>query len=329
MEFRTYIDIPVSDVEIDHSVDTMLFGSCFSTHMGLKLQQHKFRVNANPFGILYNPFSISNAIRRILSTRGFTEEDLVHHQGLYHSFMHHSEFSSPDKQVCLDNISARFDAAVRAIQETDRFLITFGTAYVYWRMESGEITANCHKFPESEFHRARLSVDDIVEEWSELIEELIERRPNTKLVFTISPVRHWKDGAHENQISKSILHLAIDILEKRFDEHVRYFPAYEVMMDELRDYRYYAEDMLHPSSLALRYIWDRFSSTFFSNQTRKINSEWDRIQKSLDHRALHPQNEQHQRFLKETFQKIESFSQANPTISCDEEIEELLSRMNQ
>jgi len=329
MEFRTYIDIPVSDIEIDHSVGTMLFGSCFSTHIGRKLQQHKFLVDVNPFGILYNPFSISNAIRRLLNRRGFTEEDLVHHQGLYHSFMHHGEFSSPDKQMCLDNISARFDGAVAAIQEADRFLITFGTAYVYWRMESGEITANCHKFPESEFHRARLSVDDIVEEWSELIEELLETRPNAKLVFTISPVRHWKDGAHENQVSKSVLHLAIDMLEKRFEEHVSYFPAYELMMDELRYYRYYADDMLHPSSVAVEYIWERFSDTFFSDETRKINAQWNRIRKSIEHRPLHPNNESYYRFLEETLQRMEAFVQEYPSISCDEEREDLLFRMNQ
>lgn len=328
MEFRTYIDIPASDVRIDHSVDTMLFGSCFSTHIGLKLQHHKFRVDANPFGILYNPYSISGAIRRLLQRRGFLETDLVQHGGMYHSFMHHGQFSSPDKQTCLNNIGARFDNAARVVRETDLFLITFGTAYVYWRMESGEIAANCHKFPENAFHRARLSVDDIVEEWSDLIEEVFELRPNSKWVFTVSPVRHWKDGAHESQVSKSILHLAIDELQRCFPEQVRYFPAYEIMIDELRDYRYYSEDMLHPSPVAVEYIWQRFAETFFSDETRAINTEWARIRKSLVHRPLHPDNETYLHFMRDTLLKLESFITKYPAISCDEERDNLVSRLN-
>lgn len=328
MEFRTYIDIPASDVKLDHSVGTMLFGSCFSTHIGRKLQQHKFRVDTNPFGILYNPFSIAAAIRRLLRGNDFTEADLVQHQGLYHSFMHHGKFSSHDKEVCLRNISERFTAAKRAIRESSIVLVTFGTAYVFWRMESGEIAANCHKFPDNEFHRARLTVEDIVEEWSELIGKLLEVQSSIKLIFTVSPVRHWKDGAHDNQVSKSILHVAIDELQKQFEEQVFYFPAYELVMDELRDYRFYEDDMLHPSPVAIDYVWQRFSETFFSNRTRTINAEWARIRKSLEHRPLHPENEAYQYFLKDTRSKLESFIQKYPTISCDEETEMLFSKMS-
>lgn len=328
MKFRTYIDIPVSNVRLDHSGSTMLFGSCFSTHIGLKLQQHKFRVDINPFGILYNPFSIAEAIRRLLKGRGFTEADLVQHQGLYHSFMHHGQFSSSDKEACLRNISERFNDAAGAVRESDFFLITFGTAYVYWKRETGEIAANCHKFPDNEFHRGRLSVEDIVEEWSEVIDEIAKFRPRSKFIFTVSPIRHWKDGARENQVSKSILHVALDELQKKFDGRVFYFPAYELVMDELRDYRFYNEDMLHPSQVAVDYIWQRFSETFFSRQTREINAEWARVRKSLEHRPLHPDNESYQYFLKDTHSKLESFARKYPSISCDEEREFLFSKMN-
>ena len=269
MEFRTKINIPVSDVKINHSAVTMLFGSCFSTHIGSKLQQHKFHVDVNPFGIYITP-SIS-VLRRLSQRRDFTEQDLLTVKGCT-ILQHHGQFSSPDKNKCLETINNRFMKAADTLLETDFLLVTFGTAYVYWQIDSGEIAANCHKFPDSEFHRARLTVGNIVEEWSDLIEQLIETRPNLKLLFTVSPVRHWKDGAHENQLSKSILHLAIDELQMRYSGHVLYFPAYELMMDELRDYRFYGEDMLHPSSVAVDYIWERFAKVYFSDATR-INSE--------------------------------------------------------
>jgi hypothetical protein len=320
MEFRTRVDIPVSDVPINHSTGIMLFGSCFSSYIGSKLQQCKFTVDVNPFGILFNPFSISNAIQKLLQGKGVTEADLVLRQGVYHSFMHHGEFSSPDKKACLDAISTRFTRASRALQVTDFLLVTFGTAYVYRWKKTGEVVANCHKFPESDFIRTRLSVNDIVEEWGALIEELIVRRPTMKWVFTVSPIRHWKDGAHENQVSKSILHLAIDELQKRFEGVVRYFPAYEIVLDELRDYRFYNEDMLHPSPVTVEYVWQRFAETFFTQRTRAINREWESIRKLLDHRPLHPGSASHQTFVEQTMLKLREFKRKYPFISCEEEI---------
>ena len=319
MDFRTRIVFPESDISINHSSSVMLFGSCFSEHIGLNLVRHKFKVDVNPFGILYNPFSISCAIRRLLSAESFSEADLVFNNELYHSLMHHGHFSATDKEACLHNISSRFDQAVPFIRQTDLFLITFGSAYVYQWRESGEIAGNCHKFPADRFRRLRLSVEEIVEEWGEVITLLTTINPGTRLLFTVSPVRHWKDGAHENQISKSILHLAIDALQNRFSERVSYFPAYEVMMDELRDYRFYNEDMLHPSSLAVDYIWNLFSESYFSDETRRVNDEWAQIRRALDHRPLHPETEAYRLFSEGTAQKLEAFVVRHPEISCEEE----------
>ena len=319
MDFRTRIVFPESDISINHSSSVMLFGSCFSEHIGLNLVRHKFKVDVNPFGILYNPFSISCAIRRLLSAESFSEADLVFNNELYHSLMHHGHFSATDKEACLHNISSRFDQAVPFIQQTDLFLITFGSAYAYQWRENGEIAGNCHKFPADRFRRLRLSVEEIVEEWGEVITLLTTINPGTRLLFTVSPVRHWKDGAHENQISKSILHLAIDALQNRFSERVSYFPAYEVMMDELRDYRFYNEDMLHPSSLAVDYIWNLFSESYFSDETRRVNDEWAQIRRALDHRPLHPETEAYRLFLEGTAQKLEAFVVRHPEISCEEE----------
>lgn len=318
MDFRTIIDISVSDIEINHSSRMMLFGSCFSENIGRKLLQFRFQVDVNPFGILYNPFSISAAMQRLLSATPFEESDLVFNNGLYHSLMHHGYFSSFDKTACLEGISERFESAVSQLEQTDLFLITFGSAYLYQWKENGEIAANCHKLPARLFRRFRLSVEEITEEWEKLISMLMAIRPDAKILFTVSPVRHWKEGAHENQISKSILHMAIDNLERLFPGNVRYFPAYEIMIDELRDYRFYDEDMMHPSSFAIDYIWHLFGNTFFSVDTTKINKEWEQIRKAIEHRPLYPGTEAYNTFVKDTRRKLEAFRRRYPWISCDD-----------
>lgn len=326
MNFRTVVETPISDIRIDHSTRMMLFGSCFSENIGRKLQQSKFQVDLNPFGILYNPFSISLAIRRLLSADSFSEADLISDNGIHHSLMHHGQFSDPDKDICLQNISERFEKAVAGISETTLFLITFGSAYAYQWKESGEVVGNCHKFPAHLFQRFRLSVHEITEEWGSLIKTLSFIRPDIKLLFTVSPVRHWKEGAHENQLSKSILHLAIENLQQLFPENVRYFPAYEVMIDELRDYRFYAEDMTHPSSIAIDYIWQLFGNTFFSEGTKMINEEWEQIRKAIEHRPLYPRTDVHRLFLKDTLRKLVNFTQKYPEISCGQEVKKLMSQ---
>lgn len=319
MDFRTIVDIPVSDIRIGHATRMMLFGSCFSENIGRKLLQSKFQVDLNPFGILYNPFSVSAAVRRLLSATPFSEADLVFSNGLYHSMMHHGSFSDPAPSACLQKISERFEKGASMIRETDMLLVTFGSAYVYEWKETSRIAGNCHKLPAGTFRRFRLPVEKITEEWGDLIEVLRATRPGIRLLFTVSPVRHWKEGAHENQLSKSVLHLAIDNLQQLFPENVRYFPAYEVMMDELRDYRFYDDDMTHPSSFAIDYIWQLFGKTYFSAETREINQEWERIRRAMEHRPLYPGTGTHNAFVKDTLRKLERFIKKYPGISCDEE----------
>ena len=319
MDFRTRIEIPKQDISMNHATRVMLFGSCFSEHIGRKLLQHKFKAAVNPFGILYNPHSVSQSIKRLLSGKSFTEEDLLFHQEMYHSLMHHGQFSATDKQACLDHITDRFKQAAEMIPSTELYLITFGSAYAYTWKETGAIVGNCHKIPADRFHRFRLSVEEIADEWSEVITMCRSLHPDAKFLFTVSPIRHWKEGAHENQISKSILHLAIDRLQDRYGESVGYFPAYEVMMDELRDYRFYDEDMIHPSSQAVDYIWQRFSETYFSVETRQVNDEWSQIRRALDHRPLNPGTEAYRAFVRQTIQRLEAFILHHPEISCEEE----------
>lgn len=324
MYFRTVIDIPASDVTIDHTTQMMLFGSCFSENIGIKLGEYKFKVDVNPFGILYNPSSIIASIERLLSNKPFTGDDLVCHNGIYHSLMHHGQFSDVNQSVCLQSIENRFSKAAAEIAQTDVFLITFGSAYAYRWKESSAIVGNCHKIPAAMFDRFRLSVNEIIEEWGTLISLLREINPSVKFLFTVSPVRHWKEGVHENQLSKSILHLAVDNLQQQFPAQVHYFSAFELMMDELRDYRFYGDDMIHPSTFAVEYIWNRFADTYFSSATKAINAEWAHISKSLGHRPLYPETAAYRAFEKSILLKLEDFGRKYPYISCDEEIAKLV-----
>lgn len=323
MDFRTSLQIEKSYIRIDHTTIMMLFGSCFSENIGRKLKDHKFKVILNPFGILYNPLSISNCIIRLLENRQFNESDIVFNNEIHHSFMHHGCFSDTDKQNCLKNINDEYVISSEFIKDTELFLITFGTAYAFKLKSNHQIVSNCHKFPANNFIRFRLTIDEIVDEWSNLIEQFINNNSNVKFIFTVSPIRHLKDGAHDNQISKSILHIAIENLRNRFRNFVEYFPAYEIMIDELRDYRFYNEDMIHPTSLAQDYIWQSFSGMFFSEETKKINSEWNFIKKSIDHRPLYTETQAYHKFIINTIKSTESFAKRYPQLSCEEELKQL------
>ncbi|MDR1516715.1 MAG: GSCFA domain-containing protein [Dysgonamonadaceae bacterium] len=321
MDFRTYISIPKSTFAIGYDTRMMLFGSCFSENIGNLLVENKFRADVNPFGILYNPLSISVAMNRILNKEVFTENELVFRNGLFHSFLHHGSFSAETKEECLSTVSRRFSTAAEEIGQTNVFLFTFGTAFVYRLAQSGEIVGNCHKFPETTFSRSRLAVDDIAGVWTRLIRRLLLLNPKIKIIFTVSPIRHWKDGAHENQVSKSILHLAIDTLQSEFRDCVHYFPAYEIVMDELRDYRFYAEDMTHPSDTAVAYLWERLGETYFSDETQKTIAEWQKIHRALTHRPRNTEGAEYRDFLLQTIASLENFAAKHPNIPCSQEIE--------
>lgn len=325
MDFRTPVQIDRSDLKIDHITKIILFGSCFSENIGIKLKEHKFKVNINPFGILYNPISISNSIKRLLDNECFIESELVYNNEMYHSFMHHGSFSDVSKQICLKKINDRYISASNFIKETDVLLITFGTANAFNLLSNSHIVNNCHKFPSNKFKRFRLSIDTIVEEWNNLIEMIIYQNPQIRFIFTVSPIRHFSDGAHENQISKSILHIAIEKIREKFYDRVDYFPAYEIMLDELRDYRFYDDDMIHPSSFAKNYIWKCFSNKFFSENTKSVNKTWFSIRKSIDHRPLNTETQAYQNFLLNTIRSIDIFTNKYPHISCDKEYNYLVS----
>lgn len=298
MSFFTEIKIQEFPWKLDHSKSMMMMGSCFTENIGQKLLDLKFSVDMNPFGIIYNPISIANSLKILLEKRVFIESDLFYDHGMWNSFSHHSRFSDADSKKALEKINDRITFSHDFLRKTDFLVITFGTAWVYEWKKSGQVVSNCHKVPAAEFMRFRLGVYQILEVYRELLEEIWKFNPNLKVVFTVSPNRHWKDGAVENQVSKATLLLAIDGLIKGFGEtSCGYFPAYEIMMDELRDYRFYAEDMLHLSPVAIEHIYNRFSKTMIDSESIKLTKEIDKIRKAILHRPVNPTSEEYKRFL--------------------------------
>lgn len=293
--FQTPVEIPRSSVTITFESRVMTLGSCFAENMGRKMHEVYFDTDVNPFGVLYNPVSIRNSVELLLQNKQFTAADIFEYRSLWHSFSHSSFFTDVSAESCLDKINARMNAASEFLRKTDVLLITFGTAWIFEEKKSGRVVSNCHKLPASEFVRRRLSVEEIVSDFSELILKLQSLFPNLRIVFSVSPIRHWKDGPHENNISKSTLLLAIEDLQTQF-EQVQYFPAYEIQLDELRDYRFYASDMQHPSNVAIDYIWSRFSDTYFDETTLKIKKEMEQLVSDLSHRPLQPDSEEFRKF---------------------------------
>lgn len=323
MKLQTPVILHKSAFNISHQDAILLFGSCFSENIGLKLVENKFSVNVNPFGILYNPISISNAMTHLLDKRGFDADDFIQHNNLHHSFMHHGSFSKASIGDAVASANDAFTLSSNQLERADFLLITFGTSYVFRWNESGDIVGNCHKLPANEFTRERLTIEEITSTWRHLLTRLIDLNPSLKILFTVSPIRHFKDGAHENQLSKSILHLSIDSLMQQFPENTFYFPAYEILMDQLRDYRFYKDDMLHPSTLAQDYIWQRFGETYFSKETHDIISQWQRIYQSLSHKPFDLNSAAYQKFLQRTINDIEAFEKEYSFISCFHEKQHL------
>lgn len=319
MNFRTKIETPQFGFNLNHHDVITMIGSCFAQNIGERLQKSKFNINLNPYGILYNPASISKAIRRLIEKRTFAENELFEHRGIFQSFWHHSQFSDTNSELCLNKINDSFNQASEHLAASSVLFITFGTAYVFEHKESGEIVGNCHKIPASAFNRYRLDVDTIADDWTKLINQLREVNKKLKIVFTVSPIRHLKDGLHDNQLSKSTLLLAIDKLCSEHD-NCYYFPAYETVLDDLRDYRFYSEDMTHPNNTAIEYIWELFERTFFNKETSTIISEWSKSQAAIDHRPLNDKGEEYKQFLIQTIDKLNKFQEKYTYLCCNNEI---------
>ena len=318
MNLQTKITVAAPDFLIDYNSRLMMLGSCFAENMGSKFSYYKFDVDVNPCGIIYNPLSVANVLRLIVEGKQFEKSDLRQVGGKWVSLYHHGAFSSTDPDECLRRINDRLTKATGELRTLDLLVITWGTAWVYRYTRENIVVSNCHKIPSQEFERSRLSVEDIVKEYLMLIGRLREINPGLRILFTVSPIRHWKDGAHGNQLSKATLLLAIDRLREEL-QHVYYFPAYEIVLDELRDYRFYADDMLHMSGFTVDYIWERFLDSFISPEVLGLMNQIGRVNKGVAHRPFDPQSEEYHRLVKKMLAEIAMISRSYPMIDFSEE----------
>ncbi|MCG8183824.1 GSCFA domain-containing protein [Tenacibaculum piscium] len=298
---------------IDYNSKLFLLGSCFSENIGDKLSYYKFQSTQNPFGILFHPKAIEKLITDAINQKKYTEEAIFFHNESWHCFDAHSSVSSLDKNEVLENLNTASSATFTQLKNASHLIITLGTSWIYREISSDTIVANCHKIPQKNFTKKILSIAEITESLSEIITLTKSVNPDIAILFTVSPVRHLKDGFIENQQSKSHLisaiHSIIDIKKS-----VYYFPSYEIMMDELRDYRFYAQDMIHPNTTAINYIWEKFIAVWIAENTQKTMKEIEIIQKGLAHRSFNPTSEAHQKFLQNIAQKKETLQKAFPFI---------------
>ena len=292
--FRTIAAIKQADFSIVYKNQIALMGSCFSNHIALKLEERKFKVLKNPYGIIFNPTALSRSINEIIDHKVYDESHLVFHDELEHSLNHHSEFSHPNPDQVVRQINERINQAYSFLKSAEVLFLTIGTAWVY--SYEGEVVANCHKIPNHQFEKRLLSIEEIVESFTKVLDRLKTFNPNLKVIFTLSPVRHLKDGFEENSVSKAILRAAIHQIQQK-DKAVGYFPSYEIMMDDLRDYRFYEKDMLHPNAQAVDYIWENFCQKYMSKSTQELMGRMENLQAAINHRPRFPDSEAHQKHV--------------------------------
>lgn len=296
MQFTTKIPVQKGNSPIDYDSQIMLLGSCFATNIGEKFDYFKFQAATNPFGIIFNPVSLAKLIERCVQKNYFTEDDIFFHNELWHCYEVHSELSNSDKDAFLETLNDLINSANNQFTDLTHIIITLGTSWVYRNIETNAIVANCHKVPQKEFVKELLFPESIAQSIESIFLNISVINPTCNFIFTVSPVRHIKDGFVENTLSKAHL---ITALHKTITHHpspITYFPSYEIMMDELRDYRFYAEDMLHPSQTAIDYIWEQFSDFAFSADTKKLLKEVESIQKRMAHKSFQLQSESHKLF---------------------------------
>lgn len=309
MELLTKVQIKPSETKIGYQDKILLLGSCFADNIGEKFGEHYFQATVNPFGTLYNPASIMKAIT--LSFEHDNKHYILQHNGLWHSMMHHGSFSHPDKNELLSRYNESLTIMRNALQEASTIVVTFGTSWIY-QME-GMVVANCHKIPAERFRRDCMTVGRIIDMWLPLLVQI----PNKHWIFTVSPIRHVKDGLHANHLSKATLLQAIDTLIVNArglnpSSSYSYFPSYEIMLDELRDYRFYAEDMVHPSQVAVDYIWQRFVETYMTVDTQGEMRTLYQLWRDRHHRFLHPESEEAQTFAERIASRVQNLKEQYP-----------------
>lgn len=325
MQFRTEIKLEKAKYPISVRHDILTMGSCFSDAIGNKLVENKFNAHTNPFGTTYNPVSIHKLLRAALNNAYPASHSYVEHNGLFAHFDFHSVFSDPEKEVIEERVKSTIRELNTFLKTAHWIIITYGTSFVYKRNDTGDIVANCHKVPGQNFTKELLSEKKIVESFAGFYQNLKAVNPSCKIILTVSPVRHVKDSIPLNGVSKAILRTACHTITEQYPE-VTYFPAYEIMMDDLRDYRFYKSDMLHPTAVAEEYIWEKFSETSFDKPTQEFLTHWKQIHAALNHKPFHNSSDSHRAFLQKLLTDLQGL---RGTVNVDAEIASVKAQLHE
>jgi hypothetical protein len=324
MKFKLTLEAKPSKYPIEYGDKLMLIGSCFTENIGAKFKSHLFEISENPYGILFNPVSVTNTLTEIMDLRKYKSDDLFQHNELWHSWSHHSRFSAIEKEVAVENINRTILDAHHFLKSANRLVITLGSAWLYHLTNEaplgmGQVVANNHKGPINWFFKSLMQPNELLESLHALVGRLQTFNPNLQIVFTISPVRHLREGLIENNRSKAVLIHAVHELVSQSNQ-VDYFPAYEYVMDDLRDYRFYAEDLVHPNFAASGYVWDKLVETYMDHKTQAIMKQIAELQLAMNHKPFFTGSVEHQKFLQSCILKTETLMAAYPTLSLQDHL---------
>lgn len=317
MHFRLTFPVAPLEPAFEYQDQLLLLGSCFAEEMGEKLQQHLFPALLNPHGILYNPISITKAVHSYLDHKKYTEADLFMHNDLWHSWDHHSRFSALTPAAVLDNINAAQEEAARCLSKARWLVITLGSAHAYVLKETGQLVANCHKVPMSAFYKKLLTVDEIITALDNMMHRLFFHNRDVNILFTVSPVRYARDGVVENNLSKAILLQVVHQLVNKFDR-LFYFPAYELVIDDLRDYRFYKDDLVHPNETAVNYVWEHFVNSCIHPASQQLLKSIQDLNRARQHKPFNPGSPQHRQFLRTYAGKVAALQQEHSYLQLEE-----------
>ena len=326
MEFRTTVKTGENRGWLHHSDSVVLLGSCFSDNIGAKLQGALFNALVNPMGTLYNPMSIASGVDRLIDCEPIAGQTLFMQSGVWNSFEFHSRYSLPDKQATLERKNNRIQQGHEALKSAHLLTVSLGTALVYRLKTTGEVVANCHKVPQHEFERKMASVSEMAQTLDAMLTRLHEFNPELRIILTVSPIRHIADGLDTNSLSKSSLRVAIHEAITSHHEYCDYFPAYEILMDDLRDYRFYASDMVHPNDVAVEYIWQVFQATYLDDRSALAVARCERIHKRLQHRPMSANRETVERFNADTASVVRNLMKEYPYLSHHPELQQVIER---
>lgn len=316
MKFRTPLAPINAENKIDLSQPILTMGSCFSESIGEKLNENKFDTLVNPFGTIFDPLSITRLLTHSLENTGLDADSFVLSEGVYKSLELHSSFTGLSQDELALQIRARLSTTHEFLRSAGWLILTFGTAYVYKSKKTTNYIANCQKLPAKDFTRELITVEYMKDDFIEFTRKLNDFNPSLNIILTVSPVRHIKDGIAQNNLSKSLLRVLCNELES-INESIHYYPSYELMIDDLRDYRFYEQDMIHPSKQAIDYIWEHFTASFMNEDTLTFLQTWDKIMSALSHKAFNPATAEHQQFLIKTLQDLNTIK---PRVNVDNEI---------